>query len=984
MLHVSLKRLAALCTLGALLNGSVTLPLEARPAVHDGPPATNTTSAQSPLNGLETIENGIIKVGVDSRYGGAISYLAPIGGQNMVNNFDPGRQFQISNYSGPANYSQNGNAMWSSIGWNPIQGGDWAGNPAEVVAFQKQANEIYVKTIGKQFALNNVPGEVYIEHWIRLSGNVVKVHAKLTLFRSDRTQYDARSQEHPCLFINPAYNNVYMYQGNSPYTNGAMTRIVAPTEQEYVRPVTEPWMAATNNSGFGVGLFKRNNYQWTKGFFGDNFNSGEFGFSSTYVAASDFVVLDHNIVHEWDYDLIVGSIDQIRNYVYSQPRLGATINYRFDDQTRKGWYYHKAQDTGWPIQNNLHVMVSNKSEAAIKSPAGFWRGRDNKIIYLRAAFQGQSDTYRMIWRQLNDREFIPTPDRYIDFPIINDGQFHTYAIDLSKRSSWTDQEIVQFMFGPRYDGPDVNGWVKIESVTTDPNATPVATTPPPTYTSPTPTPTEPVTSTTGLQLLPPAYDCNTGALTFKTSGGNGSTIEYMALGITGWTTNPNHIVDAAIRQDPMTTTLNLQARQSGVAVSYAFPFKAYCSGTAIATPITVSPTPTAPSGTGLQLVAPGYNCNTGALTFKTTGGNGSTIEYMAVGVTGWTTNPNQIVDAGIRQDPTAKTLTLQARQNGITVSYTFDFRAYCAGGTTTAPLTTTMAASITSSTGLQLLAPAYDCNTGALTFKTSGGNGSTIEYMAMGITGWTTNPNHIVDAALRQDPMTTMLTLQARQSGVAISYSFPFKAYCSGTLTTTSPTVSTSPVGGLSPTTGSTSTSQLFQLIMPAYNCQTGQITFRTSGGNGSTIEYMAIGVTGWTTNPVQTVDLGLRLDPGSKPLSLQARQNGVTVSYTFDFRAYCANTAARVASSEETPLTISVWGNPVVDQLVVVVEGYTGETLDFRIVNYNGDVVATRTLTGNDRPGQHVFDLSGQDAGVLVMQVSDGTRATSTKIIKQ
>ncbi|MGV3561559.1 hypothetical protein, partial [Larkinella arboricola] len=46
----------------------------------------------------------------------------------------------------------------------------------------------------------------------------------------------------------------------------------------------------------------------------------------------------------------------------------------------------------------------------------------------------------------------------------------------------------------------------------------------------------------------------------------------------------------------------------------------------------------------LQLVAPDYNCQTGAITFRTTGGDGSPIEYMAIGVKGWSTNPNGVIE----------------------------------------------------------------------------------------------------------------------------------------------------------------------------------------------------------------------------------------------------------------------------------------------------------------------------------------------------
>ena len=75
-------------------------------------------------------------------------------------------------------------------------------------------------------------------------------------------------------------------------------------------------------------------------------------------------------------------------------------------------------------------------------------------------------------------------------------------------------------------------------------------------------------------------------------------------------------------------------------------------------------------------------------------------------------------------------------------------------------------------------------------------------------------------------------------------------------------------------------------LLQPLYNCQTGQLTFQTDGGDGTTIEYMAVGVTAWTTNPMHTLDTDLRSDGDT--LILNARQSGVQVLRAFAFRAFC------------------------------------------------------------------------------------------------
>ena len=82
-----------------------------------------------------------------------------------------------------------------------------------------------------------------------------------------------------------------------------------------------------------------------------------------------------------------------------------------------------------------------------------------------------------------------------------------------------------------------------------------------------------------------------------------------------------------------------------------------------------------------QLIAPTYNCQTGAFTFNTAGGDGGgLIEYQSPGITAWTTNPNQYVDQGLRTADDVAPFTLLARQKGVVVSYTWNLKAACGRG----------------------------------------------------------------------------------------------------------------------------------------------------------------------------------------------------------------------------------------------------------------------------------------------------------------
>ncbi|MGA0559327.1 putative Ig domain-containing protein, partial [Larkinella sp. VNQ87] len=82
------------------------------------------------------------------------------------------------------------------------------------------------------------------------------------------------------------------------------------------------------------------------------------------------------------------------------------------------------------------------------------------------------------------------------------------------------------------------------------------------------TPTNPTNPTDSpLVLLAPEYDCQSGRITFRTSGGDRSQIEYRAAGITEWTTTSTHILFLTMRQG---STFDIEARQSQKVVKYTF------------------------------------------------------------------------------------------------------------------------------------------------------------------------------------------------------------------------------------------------------------------------------------------------------------------------------------------------------------------------------------------------------------------------------
>ncbi|MBC3791208.1 hypothetical protein [Spirosoma utsteinense] len=79
------------------------------------------------------------------------------------------------------------------------------------------------------------------------------------------------------------------------------------------------------------------------------------------------------------------------------------------------------------------------------------------------------------------------------------------------------------------------------------------------------------------------------------------------------------------------------------------------------------------------------------------------------------------------------------------------------------------------------------------------------------------------------------------------------------------------------------------QLLPPSYDCGSGQITFNTSGGDGSPVTYQAPGITrAAATDAFGTVEAELRADP--KPITIWATQAGHTSTFVFDLAAACSS----------------------------------------------------------------------------------------------
>jgi hypothetical protein len=402
---------------------------------------------------MDYLDNGVVRVGVDLNLGGAIVYLSPAPGtgveRNVINSWDWGRQVQMSYYSGPVPFTIDGKRPapnWAGLGWNPIQAGDDFGHGSKTIAHSNDGKTLYVKCVPMQWPLDNVPGECTFESWLTLDGPVLKARCRINNQRADTTQYPGRTQELPAVYTNGPYYKLMTYTGDKPFSNDRLSRIehaMTPTGPWAHWTASENWAALVNDDDWGLGVYNPGCHAFSGGFAGKPGAGGPHDDPTGYIAPNRVEVLDHDIRHEYAYELILGSLDDIRRHVYQVAPRPAAPAYRFDGD-RRGWSYVNAVDTGWPIKGELNVLLEQEDPQLI-GPRGFWEADGAPTLRINAALRSSKKTAQIFWATLADPKF--SPDRCVTFDMTPDDAWHIYEVRLSDSPEYRGA-ITQLRFDP--------------------------------------------------------------------------------------------------------------------------------------------------------------------------------------------------------------------------------------------------------------------------------------------------------------------------------------------------------------------------------------------------------------------------------------------------------------------------------------------------------------------------------------------------------
>jgi hypothetical protein len=251
------------------------------------------------------LDNGQVRLGVDRAAGASIGFFGESAtGRNLLNHYDKGRFITQSYYGGKDGSDWNGKP-WR---WNPVQGGGWRGEPARTLAFTNTTTTLYAKTQPKHWATGVDLPEVTMEQWLTLTNRIAHLRFRMTY--SGATNHPPQHQELPALYTDMVLTNLVYYQGDKPWTGGAVTRRVPGWPNEYVKNVAENWAAFVDAHDWGVGAWFPGTVELTCFRFAGQ--PGPAGSGCSYFAPIRTLAITNGFKLDYEVFLAIGTAGEMR------------------------------------------------------------------------------------------------------------------------------------------------------------------------------------------------------------------------------------------------------------------------------------------------------------------------------------------------------------------------------------------------------------------------------------------------------------------------------------------------------------------------------------------------------------------------------------------------------------------------------------------------------------------------------------------------
>lgn len=459
------------------------------------------SDVKSPPGGIYYMQNDQLRIGLNMNAGGAIweAYHADEPQTQLVNDMDYGRQWQYAYYAFPVdNYKPNGKdpaaSMWSGIGYDPIQAGDFT-SPSQVLQFKEDpANGlVYFRTRPRLWGYRDIEASCYVDTWIRITGNFVEFRNICHNERVNDPQYVnlPRGQDIGGAFTNGKYYESTTYMGNQPWTNQPLTarRIlydfpfenyvpgdknqdgswVYPDKGDFARTLQfynpERWLTLRNpENGKYIGLWSQSplfNHQTggrEQGKWEGQYGGAYVTFGTQYSQA----IMDKRQVFDYEYTYMIGSTPAgMRQYAYNRRDFKNVIDWDFSVRHNDWWMNNQDQmespfDGSWYAPGDKNQMNRVSPELAVEA------SKYTHIQVTMAVGGNQQKVGLSFLRRNNNGLLYDHTDVQYQFDVIADGQMRTYTIDLRQNPNYGG--ILYRIYLDVFGQPQAGRWSRVKSI----------------------------------------------------------------------------------------------------------------------------------------------------------------------------------------------------------------------------------------------------------------------------------------------------------------------------------------------------------------------------------------------------------------------------------------------------------------------------------------------------------------------------------------
>ena len=463
-------------------EGSVAQLMQTAPFI----PATNSVNNWPSTNqSRQTLDNGIIRMGIGKAIGGAIMDLGLSGGgKNWVNNNwggesssayggdpqtnnrpDLGRSGGWSMYGTPGhgftytfpNGSVGTTAEYFDTGFNTVHGGTVHGDHNDVQWFERRTvagygEVMYCKTQLKIWALHNVTVPVYYHCWWWLDGHSVRYYSIIDNQRNDtQMTYQGSQQEGPFMYTSAELWHHKAYIGDSPFTGGGLTDINKNSPGtglgfDDIYNTSEGWIASLNDAGNGIIMVPQHNTRFHGGQFTD-WSGDETTNASSYINSSQMMNFDVNIATAFGGYIYAGNINEFRTWINGTTIQRPAFSWTFGQNNTCGWWSSNAAAKFINNQYSLNIGHGRMGDPGtseannivrfgqLSSPFGAWKASEIPVVYVKFKITNGITNLHLTWKKAgsdNSAGFSKS------FTASNTTDVQTVAIAMSGVANWNN------------------------------------------------------------------------------------------------------------------------------------------------------------------------------------------------------------------------------------------------------------------------------------------------------------------------------------------------------------------------------------------------------------------------------------------------------------------------------------------------------------------------------------------------------------------